>query len=98
MPWPLMVLDWARHQLPRTGARCIYASRLAGTGLTSIALIGTALSSTGPGITGLGSIGLGSAVQVGTVQVGGSVATGDGGVPSVTPIRRETSKACTRLT
>jgi hypothetical protein len=72
MPWPLMVLDWSRHQLPRHGARCIYASRLAGTGLTSIALS--------------------------TVQVVGSVATGDGGVLSVKPIRRETSKACTRLT
>jgi len=88
MPWPLMVLDWSRHQLPRTGARCIYASRLAGTGLTSIALIGTVLTGTGLSGTGLR----------GTVQVGGSVATGDGGVLSVTPIRRETSKACTRLT
>lgn len=27
MPWPLMVLDWSRHQLPRTGVRCILASR-----------------------------------------------------------------------
>jgi len=57
MPWPLMVLDWARHQLPRPGARCIYASR-----------------------------------QASTLQV--SV----GGLLSVTPIRRETSKACTCLT
>ena len=55
MSWALLVLDWARHQLPRPGARCVFASRLA------------------------------------------SIALGDDGLLLVTPIRRETLRACTRL-
>lgn len=29
MSWPVLVLDWSRHQMPRPGARCIFASRQA---------------------------------------------------------------------
>ena len=74
MPWPLMVLDWSRHQLPRPGVRCIYASRR-------------------DTVAPRNTVGFKNTVAFGDVVV-----TSDGGMLLVAPIRRETSKACTRLT
>jgi len=85
MPWPQLVLDCTRHQLPHPGARCIPASRRASTVRQASTVIACNV---------VGSTVVACTVVTNTVVTG--TVTGDSGLLWVTLIRRETFKACTR--